>query len=80
VATWIYPTKDAPRYLFATRFNMSLICIEMASVIFQILLLSRLNKGKIEKREELLRGVEHLSIEKQLEELGDRHPDFKYTL
>lgn len=80
IATWIYPTTDAPRYLNATRVNLSLICLEMATALLLLLLLSRLNKRKVERREQLLAGVEHLSMEEQMEELGDHHPDFKYTL
>jgi hypothetical protein len=38
------------------------------------------NREKEEGREQLLREVEQLSVEEQFERLGDRHPDFKYTL
>jgi MFS family permease len=80
IAAWIYPTSTAPRYLFAVKFNLSLICIEMALLVVQILLLVRLNKKKISNREQLLAKVEHLSMHDQMQTLGDRHPDFKYTL
>ena len=80
VATWIYPSNTAPRYLFATKFNLSLVCIEMALVIVQLTLLRHLNKKKVENRDRLLAGIEHLSLDEQMEVLGDHHPDFKYTL
>ena len=80
ISTWIYPTSTAPRYLFAVKFNLSLICIEMALLVVQIFLLIRLNKRKISNREQLLAGVEHLSMHDQMQKLGDHHPDFTYTL
>ena len=79
ISTWIYPQTSAPRFLFGTRFNLSLICIEMALILVQIALLRHLNQRKIDKRDELLSGIEHLSLEEQMEILGDHHPDFKYT-
>lgn len=80
ISTWIYPTSTAPRYLFAVKFNLSIVCIEMVLLVVQILLLARLNKRKISHRQQLLAGVEHLSMQEQMERLGDHHPDFKYTL
>jgi len=80
VGVWIYPTKYAPRYLFATKFNISLLAATVVLSIGQVFLLKHLNRQKAEKREELLRGLEHLSLDGQIQELGDHHPDFKYTL
>lgn len=80
ISTWIYPSKDAPRYLFAVKFNLSLICIEMALLLLQIYLLSRANKRKVTQREQLLADVEHLPLAEQMQILGDHHPDYKYTL
>ena len=80
ISTWIYPQKSAPRYLFGTRFNLSLICIEMALIVVQVALLRHLNQKKVDKRDELLSGLEHLSLDEQMEVLGDHHPDFRYTL
>lgn len=80
VAMWLYPTSTAPRYLFATSFNLSIICIELALIALQIALLAHLNRKKKERRAELLAGLEHLLLQEQMEILGDHHPDFKYVL
>jgi MFS family permease len=80
VAMWLYPTKTAPRYLFATKFNLVTICIELICLVIQIVLLRRLNQAKEDRREELLRPVAGSAHEEQMEILGDHHPDFKYVL
>lgn len=80
LGVWIYPTKNAPRYLPATSANIALLATVIVLSAAQILLLRRLNKRKVDKREEILYGREHLSFEQQVKELGDHHPDFKYTL
>ena len=77
---WIYPTKDAPRYLYASKFNISFLGLTLVLAGVQILLLRNLNSQKVQKREETLSGVEHLSLSEQMEVLGDRHPEFKYIL
>lgn len=79
-AMWLYPTKTAPRYLLANKVNLAAICLEMACLVGQIVLLKRLSKNKEDRREELLRPVGHLSHDEQMEILGDHHPDFKYVL
>ena len=80
VAMWLYPSSTAPRYLLATKINVSFICLEMVLLVFQIALLKRLNRLKVENRAELLAGLENLSTHEQMEVLGDHHPDFKYVL
>lgn len=81
VSTWIFPRKDAPYYSFAAEFIMSLILISMALIAANIWLLRRYNKQKDDPtwRENILRDVSDLSESKQLEKLGDRHPNFRYT-
>ena len=81
VSTWIFPRKDAPYYTFAAEFILALILISMALMVALILLLWRYNKQKDDPiwRENILRDVRDLSPAKQLEKLGDHHPDFKYT-
>lgn len=80
IATWLYPTSTAPRYLLATTVDISLLCVEMVLIVVQVVMLWRLNRKKIAKREQILCGVEHLSLDDQMEILGDHHPDYKYTL
>ena len=75
----LYPTKTAPRYLFATKLNLAVICIELAVLVLQIWLVWHLNQAKISQRDKLLEGIEHLTVQEQTEFLGDYHPDFKYV-
>jgi hypothetical protein len=54
--------------------------LSAALIASDMLLLSHLNKIKVEKRNELLRDVGDLNDHEQFEVLGDTHPDFKYTM
>lgn len=80
LSTWIYPKKSAPRYETAAKLNLSLVCVTVALIGTEILLLRRKNDSKERKRSQLLQGIEHLSLDEQFDHLGDHHPDFRYTL
>ncbi|KEF52265.1 uncharacterized protein A1O9_11505 [Exophiala aquamarina CBS 119918] len=80
LGVWIYPTKNAPRYLPATSVNVALLAAVIVLAAAQVVLFKSLNKKKVENREELLRGIEHLPLDQQVKALGDHHPDFIYTL
>jgi predicted MFS family arabinose efflux permease len=80
VSTWIYPKSAAPKYKFAAKFNLALNCFMLLGIAANIVLLRRRNVEKLERREEILAGMEDLDAHEQYELLGDRHPDFKYTL
>lgn len=77
---WLYPSKDAPRYLFATNFQISFLATIVVLSVVQVFILRQLNRQKVSRRDDLLQGLEHLSLDEQMQELGDHHPDFKYTL
>ena len=77
---WIYPTKDAPRYLPANSANTACLAITVVLSLVQVFYLKHLNKCKISKRDELLSGVEQVPSEDQIKRLGDHHPDFVYVL
>lgn len=80
VSTWMYPNSTAPKYKLAAIFNLTLNCVMLVGIAVNILLLRWRNRAKIEKREEILAGLEELNDKEQYEVLGDRHPDFNYTL
>jgi hypothetical protein len=80
VSTWIYPKKDALLYLFAAKFNLALSAISIGLILLATLLLHRKNQLKMTRRGQLLEDVRDLPWLEQLQMLGDRHPDFKYTL
>lgn len=80
ISTWLYPKSAAPDYAFAAKYNLSLVCITVILVGAEIWLLRFKNQRKMTKRGEILSEVQNLSAEEQFEVLGDRHPDFRYTL
>ena len=82
ISTWIFPTKDAPYYPFASKFILSMVLILMAMCLLEMYILSYLNRLKDDpiRREKALRGVEHLDFREQIARLGDSHPDYKYIL
>lgn len=81
VSTWCYPRKTAPRYLLAARFDISLVCIGIALIIIQILLLGWKNQKKeAGGKDYLLVELRGLSSAEQHDLLGDHHPEFRYTL
>lgn len=81
VSTWIFPKKDAPYYTFAAEFIMALVVISMVLIAANLWLLKRYNDQKDNEvwRENVLSTLGDLSAPHQLEKLGDRHPDFRYT-
>jgi predicted MFS family arabinose efflux permease len=80
VSPWLYPKSAAPKYKFAAKFDLALNCIMLVGILVNVLVLRWRNRVKVEKREEILAGLEELDDKEQYELLGDRHPDFKYTL
>lgn len=80
ISTWIYPRSAAPDYQFAARYNLSLSCITIAVTAGEIWLLSRMNQTKSEQSDLILRDVQHLPVQQQIDSLGDHHPSFRYTL
>lgn len=81
VSTWIYPRSSAPSYRFAGRFNISLVAIGIVLIAAEMYLLNRMNKQKeAGRRDYLLDNIKEMSDAEQINELGDHHPSFKYTL
>lgn len=81
VSTWIFPKKDAPYYPLAAKFILSAVVVTMVLIAANLVLLKRHNKQKEdpEWRENMLREMKESTAVQQLETLGDRHPDFRYT-
>ncbi|RMZ77242.1 hypothetical protein DV738_g4520, partial [Chaetothyriales sp. CBS 135597] len=80
ISSWLYPRSSAPTYRLANKLNLALSSVAGVGIVVQILLLHYLNEQKKKKRDILLKDVAHLDPHEQYEILGDRHPDFKYTL
>lgn len=47
-------------------------------IVFEVLCLRRQNRLKVDRRDEILRGVEDKSLEEQRLLLGDHYPGFQY--
>ncbi|KAF8159942.1 MFS general substrate transporter [Crassisporium funariophilum] len=86
LSTWSYPTKDGPRFRNTTIMNLIFSILVVVGSLVNMMYLSRRNKSKQRpgQREKLL---EKYTDEKGGDgglkawlELGDRHPDFRYTL
>ncbi|EJD01969.1 MFS general substrate transporter [Fomitiporia mediterranea MF3/22] len=78
IASNIYRTQDSPRYLIGHGIELMFVGIGFICVPLAILIYIRINTRR-EAELERTGGVVKLSIE-ELHELGDRAPDFKYTL
>ncbi|KAI0077646.1 MFS general substrate transporter [Panus rudis PR-1116 ss-1] len=83
LSTWRYPTKEGPRFKPATIMNLTFSIVIVVGSALNALYLHRRNRQKEEQREEILRPYGEKG-DKEGEnariELGDRHPDFKYSL
>jgi MFS family permease len=79
VSTWIYPRSNAPYYPVGARVNLSMILLQLVGCVLLILLLRRRNQEKETAPQRLFQGLEDKTLEEQFAELGDRHPQYKYT-
>jgi len=85
-STWLFPTKEAPNYTKTTILNLTFAVLIIVGAGINALLLNHMNKQKIQRRDEILAPYNIDADSKGSEairawvELGDRHPDFKYTL
>ncbi|KAL6252546.1 hypothetical protein RBB50_000265 [Rhinocladiella similis] len=78
ISTWMYPTSSAPYFKEGIVFNIVLTVVMQLLIVLLIFWLKYQNRMKVEKRDDLLRGLEHLDEEEQFQILGDRHPGYKY--
>lgn len=78
LGVWVYPSKTAPRYLLATKINISLLAVVALLAAVRICMLRYLNRQKIERRDELLRGVENLSPDEQVK--GPGRPSSRFQI
>ncbi|KIV90489.1 hypothetical protein, variant [Exophiala mesophila] len=82
ISTWIFPSRDAPYYLFAARFmlSMNVIFLFLTAAVMWVLHRENTKKEDPEYRQKLLGDISDLSFADQLDKLGDHHPDYKYVL
>ncbi|KAK7056857.1 hypothetical protein VNI00_002574 [Paramarasmius palmivorus] len=82
-STWLFPTKEGPKFRKTTILDMVFSASIVVLAIINALYLSRQNRLKKERRAEILApyatAEEPDGGERAWMDLGDRHPDFKYT-
>ncbi|PAV19560.1 MFS general substrate transporter [Pyrrhoderma noxium] len=74
----IYRSRDAPRYILGHGLELMFVGIGFIATPILILLYTNINKKRAEALQRM-GGMVDLSDE-EIHELGDRAPDFKYTL
>ncbi|TFK43324.1 MFS general substrate transporter [Crucibulum laeve] len=85
LSTWRFPTKEGPRFRNTTIMDLTFSALVVVGSIVNALLLSHMNRSKKLRRDTLLAPytVDEKNPDggvKAWMELGDRHPDFTYTL
>ncbi|KAF9267380.1 MFS general substrate transporter [Marasmius fiardii PR-910] len=83
-STWMFPTKEGPRFIKTTIVDLVFSALIVVIAIVNALYLRRQNRIKKERRAQILApyledGKSEDGGERAWMELGDRHPDFKYT-
>ncbi|KAA1085752.1 hypothetical protein PGT21_018231 [Puccinia graminis f. sp. tritici] len=89
LSTWIFPQSEKPGYRTGTLLSLAFCAGMIATVSCNLVWLKSANRSKIVKREELLKDYPNHDQKSHPEnkrirqrawaDLGDRHPDFKYT-
>ncbi|EIN06839.1 MFS general substrate transporter [Punctularia strigosozonata HHB-11173 SS5] len=76
-ASNIYRTKDAPRYIVGHAIELMFVGIGFIALPIVVILYKRINS----KRERLMNGDGKPTFsEQELRKMGDRAPDFRYTI
>jgi hypothetical protein len=81
IAANIYRGQDAPRFLLGHGLELMFVGIGFIATPIVIISYIRINKKRDEaQRQALERGETNKYTNQQLREMGDRAPDFRYTL
>ncbi|KAF8199833.1 MFS general substrate transporter [Mycena galopus ATCC 62051] len=81
IASNIYRTQDKPRFIIGHGCELMFVGIGLICVPIAVLTYTRINN----RRDEIARGIQErgekgLYSKRELREMGDRAPDFRYTL
>ncbi|KAF8184699.1 MFS general substrate transporter [Pholiota molesta] len=77
----IYRAQDSPRFIIGHGVELMFVGIGFIATPAVVLLYIRINKQRdAAQREALENGEKNKYTDKQLREMGDRAPDFRYTL
>ncbi|KAF9523178.1 MFS general substrate transporter [Crepidotus variabilis] len=77
IAANIYRSQDSPRFILGHALEIVFVGIGLFTLPILILIYTRINAKREQKR--LAQGSKQYSVQ-ELRELGDRAPDFRYTL
>lgn len=84
LSTWSFPTKEAPHFRRATIMNLVFCLSIILFTIINAVLLTHMNESKQRRRNEILEPyIDDKSADGGAlawTELGDKHPDFRYTI
>ncbi|KAF5585434.1 transporter [Fusarium pseudocircinatum] len=82
ISTWIFPSKDAPFFRFAAAFLVGTNVLAILATCLAMWLWSRRNYQKQHRdyRQAVLGNISEETLAKQLELVGDAHPDYLYVL
>ncbi|KJA21329.1 hypothetical protein HYPSUDRAFT_140840 [Hypholoma sublateritium FD-334 SS-4] len=81
IAANIYREQDSPRFIIGHGVELMFVGIGFIAVPTVVLLYTRINKQRdAAQKEALERGEKNKYTNQQLREMGDRAPDFRYTL
>ncbi|KAF8816104.1 MFS general substrate transporter [Phlegmacium glaucopus] len=80
IASNIYRTQDAPRYRLGHGIELMFVGIGFITVPIAIISYININRKRDEMQREALAKGEKNYTSQQLREMGDRAPDFRYTL
>ncbi|OAV87184.1 hypothetical protein PTTG_00653 [Puccinia triticina 1-1 BBBD Race 1] len=89
LSTWIFPQSEKPGYRTGTLIGLSFCAGMIATVSCNLIWLKSANRSKVAEREKLLKDYPNhdqcshpdnkRACRQAWTDLGDRHPDFKYT-
>ncbi|KAJ7282872.1 MFS general substrate transporter [Mycena rebaudengoi] len=81
IASNIYRTQDKPRFLVGHGCELMFVGMGFICVPLTVFIYKRINHRRDEEaRAALERGEKNMYTNKELREMGDRAPDFRYTL
>ncbi|KAJ7461088.1 MFS general substrate transporter [Mycena latifolia] len=81
IASNIYRTQDKPRFIIGHGCELMFIGIGLISLPIAVMTYRRINSRRDKAAQAALeRGESNLYTRKELREMGDRAPDFRYTL
>lgn len=80
ISTNVYRTQDAPRYVLGHGIEMMMVAIGLVTTLILIVVYSRINKNREAVMKEIGQEGGTKLDKEEWRRLGDKAPDFCYTL